>query len=280
MKILYKYMTSERVLTCLPEVGDGTLRATQPAALNDPFECAVGALFKDFGVDEARHNQEFAEALSSIPGTTPVTAYHVAQAREQRGSLYLRDLLTKQLSQRFGIVSFSTDPRHPLMWSHYTLDGSGFVVGYDVERLRVVSSQEESLRPVRYFEEMVAIESYELLGIHKGALNAVMSLKSDHWSYEQEWRLIIELDETIGTGFEDRRGLPINLLRVPNEAVLSVFYTERTPVEVVDLVRSRLENPNNRYGTKGLTKLVASPRRYGYEDSVDQKVGFYPPASL
>ena len=270
MKSLYKYMTAERVLTCLPEVGDGTLRATQPAALNDPFECAIGALFKDFGVDEVRLNQEFAEALSSIPGTTPVTADDVARAKEQRGSLYLRDLLTRQLSQRFGIVSFSTDPRHPLLWSHYTLDGSGFVVGYDVERLRVVSSQEENLRPVRYFEEMVAIESYELLEIHKGALNAVMSLKSDHWSYEKEWRLIVELDETIGTGFEDRRSLPINLLRVPNEAVLSVFYTERTPVEVVDLVRSRLENPNNRYGTKRLTKLVASPRRYGYEDSLDQ----------
>ena len=44
MKTLYKYMTAERVLTCLPEVGDGTLRATQPAALNDPFECAVEPL--------------------------------------------------------------------------------------------------------------------------------------------------------------------------------------------------------------------------------------------
>ena len=270
MKSLYKYMTAERVLTCLPQVGDGTLRATQPAALNDPFECAVGAAFKDFGVDEVRLNQEFAEALSSIPGTTPVTADDVARAKEQRGSLYLRDLLTKQLSQRFGIVSFSTDPRHPLMWSHYTLDGSGFVVGYDMERLRVLGSQEESLRPVRYFEEMVPIESYELLGIHEGALNAVMSLKSDHWSYEKEWRLIVELDKTIGTGLEDRHSLPINLLRVPNEAVLSVFYTERTPVKVVDQVRSRLENPNNRYSTKRLTKLVASPRRYGYEDSQDQ----------
>ena len=38
MKTLYKYMIAERVLTCLPEVGDGTLRATQPATLNDPFE--------------------------------------------------------------------------------------------------------------------------------------------------------------------------------------------------------------------------------------------------
>ena len=49
MKTLYKYMIAERVLTCLPEVGDGTLRATQPAALNDPFECAVRAAFIEFG---------------------------------------------------------------------------------------------------------------------------------------------------------------------------------------------------------------------------------------
>lgn len=267
MNILYKYMSAERVLTCLPEVGDGTLRATQPLALNDPFECAVRAAFIEFGWDELRRNQEFAEALSSIPGTTPVTAGDVAQAKEEHGSLYLRDLFTKQLSQRFGIVSFTTDPRHLLMWSHYTVDGSGFVVGYDVERLRVLSSQEESLRPVKYIDEMAMIQSYGLLEFHKGDLKAVMSLKSDHWSYEKEWRLIVELNETIGTGFEDRRGLPINLLRVPNEAVVNVHCTERTPVEKVDLVRSRLENPNNRYGAKRLTKLVTSPARYGYEDS-------------
>ena len=270
MKTLYKYMTAERVLTCLPEVGDGTLRATQPAALNDPFECAVKAAFIEFGWDELRRNQEFAEALSSIPGTTPVTADDVALAKEQHGSLYLRDLFTKQLSQRFGIVSFTTDPRHPLLWSHYTLDGSGFVAGYDVERLKVLTGQEESLRPVRYIDEMAVIESYGLLDFHKGALNALMSLKSDHWSYEKEWRLIVELNDTIGTGLEDRRSLPINLLRVPNEAVVSVYYTERTPLEVVALVRSRLENPNNRYGMNRLTKLVASPERYGYEDSLEQ----------
>ena len=30
MEVLYKYVRSERALTCIPEVGDGTLRATQP----------------------------------------------------------------------------------------------------------------------------------------------------------------------------------------------------------------------------------------------------------
>ena len=114
VEVLYKYMTAERVLTCLPEVGDRSLRATQPAALNDPFECAVRAMFIEFGWDELRLNQEFAEILSSIHGTTPVSEEEVAQAKEEHGSLYLRNLFAMQLSQKYGIVSFTEGPNRLL----------------------------------------------------------------------------------------------------------------------------------------------------------------------
>ena len=269
MEALYKYMTSGRVLTCLPEVGDGTLRATQPAALNDPFECAVRALFIEFGWDELRRDQEFAVALSSIPDTTPVTADDVVRAKEAHGSLYLRDLLTKQLSQRFGIISFSTEARHPLMWSHYTQGGSGFAVGYDVNLLWALGDRDESLRPVpvRYMKEIAPIESYENLDFQRGDLIDLLSRKSDHWSYESERRLVVKLDQTIGAGHRDSRGLLINLVRVPNEAVVAVFHTERTPEDIVQEVGRRLADPNNRYGTRRLTKLVASAEHYGYEDA-------------
>ena len=269
VEVLYKYMSAERVLTCLPEVGDGTLRATQPSALNDPFECAVRSIFV---MEEGEANQEFARVLNSIHGTAPVTEDDVALAREQYGSLYLRNLFTKQVSQRFGIVSFTTDPRHPLMWSHYTSDGSGFVVGYDVEYLRRLSSREGSLREVRYGQDMAIIIGYVVLGFPDDNLNGLLSLKSDHWSHESEWRLIVELDETIGTGLRDSRGLPINLVRVPSEAVVSVYHTERTPPDTVDKIRSRLENSNIRYGTSHLTKLIASSERYEYEDAPESGI--------
>ena len=63
MKILYKYVTHERALTCIPEVGDGTLRATQPAALNDPFECAILPVYVMSGEEE---NLQMAEVLTEI----------------------------------------------------------------------------------------------------------------------------------------------------------------------------------------------------------------------
>ena len=49
----------------------------------------------------------------------------------------------------------------------------------------------------------------------------------------------------VGTGHFDERGLPINLVRVPNEEIVSVFHTERTPPETVEQIRSRLEDTNN-----------------------------------
>lgn len=39
-KTLYKYVSADRAMDCISYVGNGTLRATQPSALNDPFECA------------------------------------------------------------------------------------------------------------------------------------------------------------------------------------------------------------------------------------------------
>ena len=148
MNILYKYVTSQRALTCIPEVGDGTLRATQPASLNDPFECAVMPLY--IYREEAEENRKLAKTLTDINQSKPLTAEDVHRARMEYGSLFTRQLFTKQVSTRFGIVSFTTHPRHLLMWSHYTTDGSGFVIGYDAAQLLQLTGAKGSLKEVIY----------------------------------------------------------------------------------------------------------------------------------
>ena len=266
MNLLYKYVTAERVLTCLPEIGDGTLRATQPSALNDPFEAAVQSGFVE--PEEGEGNRRLAKVLTSIQCTSPVSESDVQKARTLYGSLYLRELLTTQLSQRFGVVSFSRNPKHPLMWSHYTMDGSGFVVGYDCEHLKRLSHGEDCLRPVIYRSSPEIILGYEVLNEENKF--AMLSPKSDHWRYEDEWRLIVELKDTIGTGHQDRRGQPINLIRVPNQAVRSVYYTERTSKDTVFEVIRRLQDPNNRYCSVEPIKLIMSKTQYGYEKAAEQ----------
>ena len=255
MVLIYKYVSAERVYSLLPELGNGTLRATQPLALNDPFECALRGPYL-LG-DAAR-------ILSAVNAATPISEEDVSVAAERYGSLYLRELLSRQLSQRFGIISFSEDPRHPLMWSHYTVDGSGFVVGYDREGVMNLTER-GSLQGVTYRPEPPTLMAPR--EVEEDTLIPLLSQKSCYWSYEQEWRLIVELNETIGTGRNDPRGLPINLIPVPNELVRSVYFTERTPNCVVDAVADRLQDSNNRYGVRDLTRLVMSGTQYGYQDA-------------
>ena len=111
---------------------------------------------------------------------------------------------------------------------------------------------------MEYRTEMAHFIDYVVSCCPQDDLNVLLSQKSKHWSYESEWRLIVELNETIGTGLRDSRGQSINLIRVPNQAVVKVFCTERTPIDVAKKVRARLENTNNRYSTQRLTKLITS----------------------
>ncbi len=267
MDILYKYVTQRRALDSIPKTGEGTLRATQPAALNDPFECAVSSLY--VFQDKAEEDRELARVLTEINRSKPVTAQYVGRARRQYGSLFTRQLFAERVSTRFGVVSLSKHPSHPLMWSHYTIDGSGFVIGYKVKELERLAGPIGRLRPVTYSDQPPPIMGPNVLVSPFSNLPKLLSCKSAHWSYESEWRLIVELDETIDTGEIDRHKQPIRLVRVPNEAVASVYYTERTSRESVKLIRERLLDKNNRYAALTPRKLILSSTSYNYEEARD-----------
>ena len=270
-ELLFKYVSAERALTCLPEIGDGALRATQPAALNDPFECTTKKIFVE--KDREAGNRELALTLTEIQPRHPVTAEQVEGARVRHGSLYMGELYRQQLSTRFGIVSFSTDPFHPLLWSHYTRDGSGFAIGYKVGVLKSLTAAGVRLQPIQYIPKPAIVMDYKVLSTPESNVINLMRCKSNHWEYESEWRLIVELDLTVGTGERDRHGQPVNLFRVPNAAVGAVYYTERTPERIVSEIDGRLQAPNNRYGVRKATKLVLAEDAYQYEEAAPAQMG-------
>ena len=273
-KLLFKYVPPERSMTCLPEVGDGALRATQPAAMNDPFECAVSKKFVESDQDQG--NAVLARTLTDIQPRNPVSPTYVDEARCQHGSLYMGELYRQQLSTRFGIVSVSADPFHPLLWSHYAQDGTGFAIGYKAAELKRLTGSNVHLRAVRYIRRPGVMIGYEPLSWPASNMINIMRCKSDHWQYESEWRLIVELDATLGTGQKDRHGQPVNLFRIPNSAVGRVYYTERTPQEAVEAIDARLNAGNNRYGVDRATKVVLATDTYGYEEPTPRTSGRVP----
>ena len=266
MGTLYKYVSADRILTCIPELGNGTLRATQPSALNDPFECHFDDRYSELemypGSGEDKDSW-LCTILSGLNPTSPISKKDLTQARCKYGSLYLRQLLSEQVSRRFGVVSFSTDPYHPLMWAHYTIDASGFVIGYDKEALENLGGGEESLRQFEYYPGPPVI--FSALHLNEKNLHTIMCAKGIHWEYESEWRLIVDLSETNGTGHEDQHCQPINVTRIPNSAVRSVFYTERTPEEKVNQIRARLYNRRDQYLAVTLKQLSLSKSAYRFE---------------
>ena len=193
----------------------------------------------------------------------------IGRARSKYESNYLRELFARQLSYRYGIVSFSADPLHPLMWSHYACDGSGFVVGYDADRVREALPS-EVMRPVRYVSKPV-LWDYPAVQLFGSLALTILCCKSCHWKYEQEWRLVVKLKDTVRSGSERRHGtsIPVDLVHIPNEAVERVYFTERTPRDVVDCIDGRLRKGKNRYVNARLRKLVLSQDAFIYGQMVD-----------
>ncbi|WP_424831256.1 DUF2971 domain-containing protein [Ruegeria sp.] len=268
--LIYKYVPAKRAMSCLPEIGDGALRATQPSAMNDPFECSFSKVFKE--KDKQEGNMRFAEVLTQIQPDSPIVADDIEAARQKYGSLYIGELYRQQLSTRFGIISFSTDPFHPLLWAHYTLDGSGFAIGYKAAEIKRRFEEKAQLKRVCYISNPGVISDYIPLSWPESNLINAMQHKSNIWEYESECRLIIELHQTLGTGETDHHGQPVNLLRIPNEAVGSIYYTERTPTDSVKEIDRRLKVQNNRYGVRNATKLVLADNEYRYKEAGQDEI--------
>ena len=260
--VLYKYIPSDRAVEVLPENGNGALRATQPAALNDPLECATRCAAVYPSEDKEVH--EMVETLNWIVPEHSLKNSDVQLLRRQLGTQAWNELLRKQLSLRFGVVSFSSSALHPLLWAHYADSGAGVVIGYRVSELKTITTGYERLGAVQYSDEP-PISGGHVIFKDEGNLHAILLTKASYWEYEQEWRLTLELKNTVGTGKSDRNGHSINICPIPNEAVTEVYFTERTPYSMVDTIETRLKNPSNRFRAVTPRKLVLAPDKYGYD---------------
>ena len=104
---LYKYLAADRAVKALPDNGNGSLRATQPAALNDPLECSTrcSAVYPN----DDKKVSVMVEAPNSIVPEHRLMLREVHLSRDQLGTQAWNELLRKQLSLRFGVVEVWRD---------------------------------------------------------------------------------------------------------------------------------------------------------------------------
>lgn len=98
--------------------------------------------------------------------------------------------MKQKLSPKRGLLCFSQNYTNPVQWSHYAEKHRGLCLGFDVD--------DGALMQVDYVNERLDANCL-LSGIAEADLAIVkktISTKFKNWSYEQEWRIWVTLEET------------------------------------------------------------------------------------
>jgi hypothetical protein len=89
----------------------------------------------------------------------------------------------KDLSKTKGILCFSKNWTNPVQWSHYTDKHKGLCLGFDVP--------DHFLAKVDYVKERLSQNGE----INEELMLKFLTTKFEHWSYEKEYRLFVDLKE-------------------------------------------------------------------------------------
>lgn len=190
--VIYKYFGKYGV----EAVEDFELKVTPPNEFNDIFEVTPRRWAKPLS------RQEFdkiidSEALSKWEKIR--RAYARIQANRKRFYELVRrsiaagtkrpicETLVDEVSKYFGLICFSDDPQHLLMWSHYSDGHKGIVIGFDPSKLNL-----GAIDPVSYVPQRVELPPPFQIE-DRGRMKAIITSKSDLWKYEREYRAMLIL---------------------------------------------------------------------------------------
>jgi hypothetical protein len=240
-RVLYKYLAPERADVITKRL----LRYTPLGAFNDPFEGrpAITALAPE---QEARETlqklmpSEIERAYDGFPpevraqlpyATFSDLAKRLAVAREPEMLSFFSKLaplhkstMYKKFDDMIGVLSLSEVADSLLMWSHYAASHSGFVIGFDSRHpyFNEAKGPEDELRHLRrvlYRETRPGGAMTALDGID------VFLVKSGHWGYEREWRVLRPLADA--KLILPSRSFSIHLFEFPADAIKEVIIGAR-----------------------------------------------------
>jgi hypothetical protein len=145
------------------------------------------------------------------------------------------DAYKQEMNREKGLLCFSTDWLDPVLWTHYGGQHRGICLGFDVsEKIAIKISYQD--RPLaRMLEEGVTRIDSELE-------KTLLKTKFKSWGYEDEWRVLVKLADSIPEGdlyfFPFKTGLRLKevvlgpLCKLPVEAVRELTKTQHPDAKV------------------------------------------------
>jgi hypothetical protein len=249
--ILYKYLQPVR----LDVLKHRRIRFTQPGDFNDPFEFRprIRELASDADVQayvEDHFEQLVDEELAKYGALTqslplPDLRGHLLRQKATLPGLLrllepaaiqrLSSLIDGFLNLNVGILCLSEVRDSILMWGHYTDNHQGFVVGFDsdhpfLSKRRSDKDEFGFLRRVDYRHQRPQVTLTDTTS------PVWFQTKSEHWSYEKEWRVVRVLSEAEHR--IDRSPFPIYLFDFAPDAVREIIIGMRSPPSLIGEIRS------------------------------------------
>ncbi len=210
--LVYKYLSPER----LDVIENLSIRITQPISLNDPFEYFNLFDFGDFKTKNPQNNH--------------IIAYTNELITEE-----LHKSINKSINETFGVISFSKKELSNLLWAHYAMNSTGYVIGFNpfdkmfTSKIKTLSN---NFNEVKYSEIRPKFK-LENLRIDQSFL----CRKPIDWSYEEEIRFIDTFDtELINLG-KDEYDQIIFLKKISKEAINEIIIGNRMQKENFNKVK-------------------------------------------
>lgn len=242
MSSIYKYFSPRRVKF----LDDYLIRFTQPADLNDPFECLpaipVGVLER--GLEQMMHTINTTTptvegSASKRKRAKQAVEMHKIELRARYNTLdkireHYYQVASGNLNAKLGILSLSRRWDSALMWSHYTSSYTGYCVGFNrdhnfFDAYENDKGDRSSLLAVRYGQKRGFLPGGKL---SDDDVSNVLLSKSIDWSYEEEERLIAVLD--LCAKRNDASPYPHHLFEIPSDAISEIIIGQRSSPELIN----------------------------------------------
>lgn len=248
---LFKYLAPSRIGV----LSDRLIRYTPLGAFNDPFEgrpeikglASQEAALSSFaaaipGELEAAYRGLPAEVRASLSLQQWVEIATPFMQQQQGEFLAMLGGVSKQLiptipgkfDEVLGVLSLCEVPDSLLMWAHYGVSHTGFVLELDPSHpyfnaRRTNQDEFGHLRQVHYRDVRPSANLIDLNGTE------MFLVKSKEWSYEREWRVLRPLKDA--HDIIDVNGEDIHLFQLPPDAIKTVILGARASSTLADQAR-------------------------------------------
>jgi hypothetical protein len=189
---------------------------SSPVKFNDPFDCRIVPTFEKCNKDEFykkvfEHNKERHPKLSNAELKKMTDKNFAENYAIIRDPKLFSKRVNEMMDSLIGVFTLTEDNTNILMWSHYADSHKGFCVEYDSQRLLQICYNYAKIGDfivaikVKYSSIYPQINPYKLNHDDEDYLDYMdcLTVKSEVWSYEKEWRLIYSRHPNEALSFPD-----------------------------------------------------------------------------